>query len=89
MRELLIVIATAMSEGHIIDKIKEAIDEYGEALLLSDDKKLEQAKTALNVACNLFLMREITKGDEGKMRNFFKEINDIEKVHNLVNTPKN
>ena len=89
MRELLIVIATAMSEGHIIDKIKEAIDEYGEALLLSDDKKLEQAKTALNVACNLFLMREITKGDESKMRNFFKEINDIEKVHNLVNTPKN
>ena len=34
MKELLIVIATAMSEEHIIEKIQEAIDEYSQALLI-------------------------------------------------------
>ena len=89
MKELLIVIATAMSEEHIIEKIQEAIDEYSQALLISDDYKVEKAKTALNVACNLFLMRQQTNGDEKKMREFIKEMDNFERANNLFNTPKN
>lgn len=89
MKELLIVIATAMSEERIIEKIQEAISEYSQALLSNDDQKVTDAKTAISIACNLFLIREQTNGDQTKMRTFMESMNSFDRANKLFKTTKN
>ena len=89
MKEILMLLAAAMSKEDTVQKLTESLEEYKEAVMLNNKENIEKADQQLFISANLFMMHTINKGDIGNAVNHINEMKDIEKAHNFFKTPSN
>lgn len=89
MKEMLMLLAATISKEEVINKLREALDQYDEAQLLQNEEQIKQADQELFVATNLFIMNYVTKGDIKEAVKNIRHMDEIEKAHNFFKTPKN
>jgi hypothetical protein len=63
MKEVLITLASLMSEEDVLTRLKEAISEFEEAKLLGDEEKIHRYKHHLMLSCHLVTMNHVTRED--------------------------
>ena len=86
---MLMLLAASMSKEEIINRLTESLDEYKEAVLLSNKESVETAEQHLFISANLFMMNIVSKGDIKTAISHIKEMNDLEKAQNFFKTEKN
>jgi hypothetical protein len=89
MKEMLMLLAATMSKEETIERLTESLDEYKEAVMLQNEKSIEQAEQHLFLSTNLFMMHVISKGDIKNAISHIDEMKNIEKAHNFFKTDKN
>ena len=83
MKELLIMLAKAMSADECINRLHESTSEYKEAVMLGNDTK--NAKDGIILACHMILLNEM-KGDA---KDIMADMEMVDKSVNFFKTTKN
>lgn len=78
MKELLVIIATAMPEEKIVSQLEDAIDEH--KIFYSDETRKKLA-----AMCQMLILRTVTEGSAEKAESLLKDMKQQEQRESLFN----
>ena len=83
MKEMMIMLATAMEPEEIVSKLQEQSEKY-----LADPTD-EEAKKHLLFYCHIFTMHSVTKGKMNKAMELIDDMDKFEKRESIFKTSQN
>jgi len=76
MKEIMLILATAMPEEQIIAELEEALTNYK---LIGD----KDSKNKLMMNCHMFMLRAMTNGSGEKMQEILRQMKEHDERENL------